>query len=45
MDCVAPSSRAYEPEVTKHGGFDAEKIKNYKAVCHEFLCHNDEFEQ
>lgn len=43
--CSTFLAEAYELEVTKHGGLDAEKIEEYKAVCHEFLCHDDEFEQ
>ena len=43
--CSTFLAEVYELEVTKHGGLDAEKIKEYKAVCHEFLCHDDEFEQ
>ena len=43
--CSAFLAEAYEVEVTKHGGLDAEKIKEYKAVCREFLHHDDEFDQ
>ena len=43
--CSTFLAEAYELEVTKHGGLDAEKITEYKAVCHEFLHRNDEFEQ
>lgn len=45
ISCSTFLAEVYELEVTKHGGLDAEKIKEYKAVCHEFLCHDDEFEQ
>ena len=44
LACGTFLAEVYELEVTKHGGLDAEKIKNYKAVCHEFLSHSDEFE-
>lgn len=43
--CSTFLAEAYELEVTKHGGLDSEKINEYKAVCREFLRHNDEFEQ
>ena len=43
--CSTFLAEAYELEVTKHGGLDAEKIEEYKAVCREFLRHDDEFEQ
>ena len=43
--CGTFLAEAYELEVTKHGGLDAEKIKAYKAVCHEFFHRNDEVEQ
>ena len=43
ISCGAFLAEAYELEVTKHGGLDAEKIKEYKAICHEFLHRNDEF--
>ena len=45
LACGTFLAEVYELEVTKHGGLDAEKIKEYKAVCHKFLCHDDEFEQ
>ena len=45
ISCSTFLAEVYELEVTKHGGLDAEKIKEYKAVCHEFLRHDDEFEQ
>ena len=45
LACCAFLAEAYEIEVTKNGGLDAEKIKEYKAICHEFLCHDDEFDQ
>lgn len=44
MACNAFLAEAFELEVTKHGGLDAEKIEEYKAVCREFLSHSDEFE-
>ena len=43
--CSAFLAEAYEIEVTKHGGLNAEKIEEYKALCHEFLHRNDEVEQ
>lgn len=43
--CSTFLAEAYELEVTKHGGLDAGKIEEYKAVCREFLRHDDEFEQ
>lgn len=42
LACGAFLAESYELEVTKHGGLDAEKIKEYKALCHEFLHRNDE---
>ena len=42
ISCSTFLAEVYELEVTKHGGLDAEKIKKYKAVCHEFLHRNDE---
>lgn len=44
LSCCAFLAEAYELEVTKHGGLNAEKIEAYKAVCREFL-HPEEFEQ
>ena len=44
MACNAFLAEAYELEVTKHGGLDAEKVNEYKALCREFLNHSDEFE-
>ena len=35
--CGAFLAESYELEVTKHGGLDEEKVKEYKAVCREFL--------
>ena len=43
--CSTFLAEAYELEVTKHGGLDAGKIEEYKAMCREFLRHDDEFEQ
>lgn len=43
--CSTFLAEVYELEATKHGGLDAEKVKAYKAVCHEFLCRDDEVEQ
>ena len=40
--CSTFLAEAYELEVTKHGGLDAEKIKEYKSLCHEFFHRNDE---
>ena len=37
LACNAFLVEAYELEVTKHGGLDAEKIEEYKALCREFL--------
>lgn len=37
MACKAFLAEAFELEVTKHGGLDAEKIEEYKALCHDFL--------
>ena len=45
LACGTFLAEAYEIEATKHGGLDAEKVKEYKAVCREFLRHDDEFEQ
>ena len=43
--CSTFLAEAYELEVTKHGGLDAEKSKAYKDVCHEFLLHEYAVEQ
>ena len=45
LACGTFLAEAYELEVTKHGCLNSEKIEEYKAVCREFLHHNDEFEQ
>lgn len=37
MACNAFLAEAFELEVTEHGGLDAEKIEEYKALCREFL--------
>ena len=42
LACGAFLAEAYELEVTKHGGLDADKIKEYKSLCCEFLHRNDE---
>ena len=42
MACNAFLAEAYELEVTKHGGLDAEKIEEYKALCRKFLGFKDE---
>lgn len=36
MACNAFLAESFELEVTKHGGLDAEKIEEYKALCREF---------
>ena len=41
LSCCAFLAEAYELEVTKHGGLDADKINKYKAVCCEFLHRDD----
>ena len=41
LACGAFLAEAYEIEVTKNGGLDTGKIKEYKAVCQEFLHRND----
>ena len=43
--CSTFLAEAYEVEVTKHGGLDAEKIEEYKACGREFFHRNDEVEQ
>ena len=45
ISCSTFLAEVSELEATKHGGLDAEKVNKYKAVCHEFLCHDDEFDQ
>lgn len=45
LACGTFLAEVYELEVTKHGGLDAEKIEEYKALCHEFLHRNDVVEQ
>lgn len=42
MACNAFLAEAFELEVTEHGGLDAEKIKEYKALCREFLDYEKE---
>ena len=42
MACNAFLVEAYELEVAKHGGLDAEKIEEYKALCRKFLGFNGE---
>ena len=44
LACGTFLAEAYELEVTKHGGLDAEKIEEYKALCRKFFSHSDEFE-